>query len=127
MNPAGDRALRTAALAGNVVYVLGLLVAVVVLLSLGPAPWRAYANSLLVVLLIATALGLNVTIARTASVVRPVSALAILLNVVCLVYVATRPEYATPALRPLLALAPALQILLAARSWRSGVRERRPG
>lgn len=105
------RALCLVALWSNAVYVAGLLVTVGVLVGLGAAPWRAYANVLAVLSIAAAAPWLNVKAARTGLRVIP-SALAVALNLACLGYLLFRPEYSIPALTFFVVLVPVLNIVV---------------
>lgn len=105
------RALRLGALCSNVLYVGGCLVAVGILLGLGPAPWQAYANVLLAIALVLATLVLNVRAAlgRLGVVA---SGCAIALNLACLAYALLRPEYSSPALLGVVVLAPVSNVAL---------------
>jgi hypothetical protein len=91
------RALRLGALCGNLLYVGGCLVAVGILLGLGPAPWQAYGNVLLAIAIVVATLILNVKAAvRRLSAVA--SGFAIALNLTCLGYFLFRLEHSSFAL-----------------------------
>ena len=118
------RALRLGALWGNLLYVACFVVTVGVLVGLGPAPWRAYANVLLAVVIVAATPLLNVKAARAADLPPAVSGLAVILNVVCLGYLVTKPEYSIAGLKWLVALVPLLNVFVVSASWRA---RRMPG
>ncbi len=115
------RALRLGALCGNLLYVGGFFVTIGVLAGLGPAPWRAYAN---VLLLLAIAAGTPLLNAKAALAgLTPVaSGVAVVLNLACLGYFALKPEYSVSALRWLVVLAPLLNLVVIVSGWRAGWR-----
>lgn len=103
------RALRLAALCGNLLYAGGGLVAVGVLLGLGSAPWQAYRNLLFAIALLVVTLVLNVKASvRTLGTVASVFAIA--LNLACLGYFLFGPEYSSVGLAALVALVPLLNV-----------------
>lgn len=111
------RGLRLAALLGNAVYLVGFISGLVVLVGLGSAPMRAYANVLFALIIaLATAL-LNLKAIRGKGFNRVISGLAVVLNLTCFGYLVTRPEYALAALGLLVALAPLLNIAVIATRW----------
>lgn len=105
------RALRLGALWGNLLYVGCFLVAMGVLMGLGPAPWRAYANVLVFLVISAGTPLLNVKAAR-AGLTAVASGFAIVLNLVCLGYFVLEPEYSVSALRLLVVVVPLLNVVV---------------
>ncbi len=106
------RALRIGALWGNLLYVASFLAVLGVLMGLGPAPWRAYMNVLLMLVLAAGTPLLNVRAARIAGLTPVVSVFAIILNLVCLGYLMFKPEYSVFALKLLVMMVPLLNIVV---------------
>ena len=104
------------ALWGNLLYVGAFLVAMSVLVGLGPAPWRAYANVLLILAICAGTPLLNVKAAR-AGLTALESGVAVVLNLACLGYFVFKPEYAVPALRLLVVLVPLLNVVVIVSGW----------
>jgi hypothetical protein len=111
------RAFRLGALWGNLLYAVCVVAAMGVLVGLGPAPWRAYANVLLALIIGAGTALLNVKAARGADLPRAVSALAVVLNVVCLGYLVTKPDYSISVLKWLVALVPVLNVIVVSAGW----------
>jgi hypothetical protein len=110
------RGFRVGALWGNLLYVGGFLVAMSVLVGLGPAPWRAYANVLLVVAISAATPLLNVKAARAGLTAVDAGA-AVILNLACLGYLVFKPEYAIPAIRMLVVLVPLVNVVVIVSGW----------
>ncbi|MFQ5512742.1 MAG: hypothetical protein ACE5EO_12960 [Candidatus Krumholzibacteriia bacterium] len=109
--------IRPLALWGNLLYGVGFIAALNVLLGLGGAPGRAYANVLLVVAIAAATPLLNVRAAGP-GLGAAASGVAIVLNLACLGYLVLRVEYAVVPLELLAALVPLLNIAVVASAWR---------
>jgi hypothetical protein len=110
------RALCLGALWGNLLYVGSFLVTIGVLVGLGPAPWQAYANVLLILAVTAGTPLLNVKAAR-AGLTATCSGVAFVLNLLCLAYFVFKPEYSVFALKLLVVAVPLLNVIVVVSGW----------
>jgi hypothetical protein len=115
------RGLRLGALCGNLLYVVGAVTALTVLASLDSSPWQAYANLLIVTVVPVLAVIMNLRAIRAPS--GPASSgVAILLNLICLWFLLSRPEYAHFSLNALALSVPLLNVAaIIERMWTSWV------